>query len=521
MAERAQQDDTWRAPRARQEEWAREDERLSLEEQERIARESSKSMRLPIEEFMRHHVTEELVPFDRVRRTPFLFDRAERLERYPSQFVIDGTTYRVVKELGKGGFSIVLEVEVNEERSATHAGEPANITRVLKLIPMRRRSEEQTRMFERLLANEMDAHDFEGTYVGVKRYRLEDSTQIYALLLEKGEGASLQDMQQDTPLLFTTPYGQLLLTQSAGAVVRQLRAMKRHGWTHRDVKPGNVIVDRQHPERSRLIDHGLSSEEGRRDDEAGGVRVISPLYAPSEVVRGRKSDMQMRDLYALALTVGSMLYVFSHKDSVSSDDVINASLSAGVPEHLRAMLDLRSSRRESVLRTAFDAPPVRELAQLVYNVVRPDDTEAQRLAFWRDHHIDADTTGRRIESLASEMEHWYQAKLVLDVAAEDASSFSAWKVRRLRKAFDAYGRAVTERDQTHVYMELVNTMEDLGFEDALRQHPEAIQDAWRAGIDAERAAFEKRGTALVEEEVPSAAAHVRRRIMRRSARHVG
>ena len=94
-------------------------------------------------------------------------------------------------------------------------------------------------------------------------------------------------------------------------------------------------------------------------------------------------------------------------------------------------------------------------------------------------------------------------------------------MRRLRKAFDAYGRAVTERDQTHVYMELVNTMEDLGFEDALRQHPEAIQDAWRAGIDAERAAFEKRGTALVEEEVPSAAAHVRRRIMRRSARHVG
>lgn len=298
--------------------------------------------------------------------------------------------------------------------------------------------------------------------------------------------------------------------------MRQLRAMKRRGWTHRDVKTQNIVIDRQHPERSRLIDHGLSAPEESRRDSGKEFRAFTIGYAPTEVLRGMGGDLQMRDLYALAITLGEEIGVIEKKTELKPGQIIERSFYAGQPAHLRDVLHLKRPDGDATLFAMFASPAMRELARILYDIVRPSDTEAERLAYWRDHSIEPDTIGRRIESLASEMEYWYKAKVILDAAKERADMFPRWQVRRLRKAFDAYDAATTDVLQTQAYMELVHTLEDFGFQDALRKHPEAIQDAWRKGIEAEKAAYERRGEVREEEDV-EAAAHVRRRHKRRSA----
>lgn len=515
---RAVGESTAPASAPQRESWERDDEVLSYADQVAALRRAQESMELPLvdDELTRRLSTEEFVPFDRVGRTPFLFDRDGRVDTFPKRYVIDGVTYRVIRKLGAGGFGMVLEVEIDEPPSAAHAGETSNMTRVLKLIPIHPQADEGGVRTKGLLAQEIDANDFEGTYVSGKVYRLEDGTRVYAVLLEKGEGATLPEVEAQQDDLFETSYGQLLFAQAAGAIVRQLRAMKRRGWTHRDIKPDNIIIDRQHPERSRLIDHGLSSPQESRLDERAGKRVITPLFAPSEVLRDEKSDLQMRDLYALALTFGTTLDLFYLNTQVPKSLVYRQAARGEAPSHIFGIAQQNGPEKDVLLRAIFEAPPMRELSTLLYDIVRPSDTEADRLAYQRDHDIEPDAIGRRIESLASEMEYWYKAKVVLDAAKERADMFPRWQVRRLRKAFDAYDASPSEAKQSQAYMELVHTLEDFGFQDALRKHPEAIQDAWRAGIDAEKAAYERRGEVREEEDV-DAAAHVRRRHKRRSA----
>ncbi|MBD89752.1 MAG: hypothetical protein CL940_05415 [Deltaproteobacteria bacterium] len=84
-------------------------------------------------------------------------------------------------------------------------------------------------------------------------------------------------------------------------ILRALDYMHRWGWIHRDLKPGNVLVDMKDTSdtSTRLIDLGVASRIGAPPEK---VFIGTPEYCAPEILAGRRFD-QRSDLYAFGLVL--------------------------------------------------------------------------------------------------------------------------------------------------------------------------------------------------------------------------
>ena len=74
-----------------------------------------------------------------------------------------------------------------------------------------------------------------------------------------------------------------------------------HKFTHGDIKPENIMINRQG--QAKLADFGLARVDGH--DYSGKVIMLTPLYAPPELIRGERFSEECRpDIYAF----GASLY---------------------------------------------------------------------------------------------------------------------------------------------------------------------------------------------------------------------
>jgi uncharacterized RDD family membrane protein YckC len=119
-------------------------------------------------------------------------------------------------------------------------------------------------------------------------------------VMEYVDGHSLGDRLADGKPL---PWAEAL--EHAIATARGLRAALGHGFIHRDVKPSNLMLDRE--AGVKILDFGLvKSLRGDAELTRDGVIIGSPLYMAPEQGRGEEVDHRA-DIYSLGCALYHML----------------------------------------------------------------------------------------------------------------------------------------------------------------------------------------------------------------------
>lgn len=123
---------------------------------------------------------------------------------------------------------------------------------------------------------------------------------LHYIVMEYVEGRSLKEILEEKKL----PEDKSL--RIAYTVARALQFAHEHKIVHRDVKPANLLIDRQG--RVRILDFGLARSLDGKGLTASSVLVGTPYYMSPEQAFGAPEELDHRtDLYSLGAVLYEML----------------------------------------------------------------------------------------------------------------------------------------------------------------------------------------------------------------------
>lgn len=191
--------------------------------------------------------------------------------------------YRIIAKLGRGGTATVYRAEhvALHEPRALKLLHPATLARPGAVEQLRREVDATSRIHH---ANVVQLHDFGRSVEG-----------HYYLSLELVDGESLAAaLHRSGPL----PVPRALAY--ARGILEGLQAAHELHLIHRDLKPGNVLVDRR--DQARVTDFGMALSVHDRHDQIAGT----PAYMSPEQCEGKPLDGRT-DLYSFGVTLYQML----------------------------------------------------------------------------------------------------------------------------------------------------------------------------------------------------------------------
>jgi eukaryotic-like serine/threonine-protein kinase len=250
--------------------------------------------------------------------------------------------YQIIEELGKGGMGKVyrvLDKKLKEEVA-------------LKLINPEIASDKET--IERF-SNELKlARKIAHRNVG-KMYELMEAEGTHFITMEYVPGQDLRRLIRQT--------GQLT-TGKAISISRQvcegLAEAHALGVVHRDLKPGNILIDREG--NAKIMDFGIARSLKGKGITGAGVMIGTPEYMSPEQVEGKEAD-QRSDIYSLGIILYEMLtgrvpfegdtplaIAVKHKTEVPRDPKL---VNAQIPEDLsRVVLKCLEKDKEKRYQSA-------------------------------------------------------------------------------------------------------------------------------------------------------------------------
>ncbi|MFZ2053936.1 MAG: protein kinase [Candidatus Aminicenantales bacterium] len=191
--------------------------------------------------------------------------------------------YQIIEELGRGGMGRVyrvLDKKLGEEVA-------------LKLIKPEIASDEKTILRFR---NELRTARNIGHPNVTRMYDLGEDEGTHYITMEYVRGEDLKS--------FIRRSGRLTVDKAviiAGQVSEGLAEAHRQGVVHRDLKPQNIMIDRDG--NARIMDFGIARSVKSETITGGGVMIGTPEYMSPEQVEGKAVDPRS-DLYSL----GNILY---------------------------------------------------------------------------------------------------------------------------------------------------------------------------------------------------------------------
>jgi hypothetical protein len=194
--------------------------------------------------------------------------------------------FRIERLLGAGGMGeVYLATDLALDRPVA-----------IKVLPeeMAARADRRDRLVREARAQARISHP----HVAHIYFIGEDSDQLY-FAMEYINGSTVADRIAKGPL----PVDDAIAI--IRAAITGLREAERHGVTHRDVKPSNLMIDANGI--VKLVDFGLAAQREPTDEDCeGGVAQTSvagtPLYMAPEQAFGERVDFRA-DIYALGATL--------------------------------------------------------------------------------------------------------------------------------------------------------------------------------------------------------------------------
>jgi serine/threonine protein kinase len=217
-------------------------------------------------------------------------DSHTKTVQIPAKEIERGTTiadrYEVMEELGRGGMGNVYRVvdkKINEEMA-------------LKLLHPVIAAEEKT--IERFKNELKLARKI--THKNVCRmYDLNEEEGTPYITMEYVRGEDLKSMIRMT--------GQLSVRRAlsiAKQICEGLAEAHRIGVLHRDLKPRNIMVDKEG--NARIMDFGIARSLKAEGITGDGIMVGTPEYMSPEQVKGEETD-ERSDIYSLGIILFEML----------------------------------------------------------------------------------------------------------------------------------------------------------------------------------------------------------------------
>ncbi len=266
----------------------------------------------------------------------------------PKKELTTGSTfagrYQIIEELGKGGMGKVYKVLDNK----------INEKIALKLIKPEIASNKK--IIERF-SNELKmARKISHRNVG-RMYHLGEQEGTHYITMEFVPGEDLKSM-----IRMSGQLGIRTAVNIAKQVCEGLSEAHRLGVVHRDLKPQNIMIDKEG--NTKIMDFGIARSVKAKGITGSGVMIGTPEYMSPEQVEGEKIDHRS-DIYSLGVVLYEMVtgevpfdgetplsIALKHKDEIPGDP---RNLNIQIPEDFsRVILKCMEKNRDKRYRNAAE-----------------------------------------------------------------------------------------------------------------------------------------------------------------------
>jgi serine/threonine protein kinase/Tfp pilus assembly protein PilF len=194
--------------------------------------------------------------------------------------------YQIIEELGEGGMGKVYKVFDKE----------VNAKVALKLIKPEIASDNKT--IERFRNELKVARDIAHKNV-CRMYDLGKEEGAYYITMEYVSGEDLKSFIRRSGIISV---GKAITI--ANQICEGLFEAHRLGVVHRDLKPQNIMIDKEG--NTRIMDFGIARSLGAKGITGEGVIIGTPEYMSPEQVEGKETD-QRSDIYSLGVVLYEMV----------------------------------------------------------------------------------------------------------------------------------------------------------------------------------------------------------------------